>query len=197
MARFVVKDNFYKKAKKDGFRARSAYKLQEILEKYRLISKGDKVLDLGAAPGSWLQVESSTVGGSGVVVGIDILAIAPLAAPNVRLKKMDIREMDFQALLTELGIPIFDVITSDIAPNLSGIADVDDANIAELYTIVLRVVKEGLRKGGSFLIKLFMSPQLGDMTADLKPLFAKVITFKPKASRDVSAEVYLICLGKR
>jgi 23S rRNA (uridine2552-2'-O)-methyltransferase len=197
MARFVLKDTYYKKAKKDGFRARSAFKLEEVQQKFAVIKKGDVILDLGAAPGSWLQVESTLTGPTGKVVGIDILPVAPLGVSNIVLKKQDIRQTDIQALLTEIGSSSFDVITSDIAPNLSGIRDVDNANILNIYEAVIRVVSMGLKKGGSFLIKVFMSSELDTMISQVKPHFAKVTTFKPKASRDVSAEVYLICTGKK
>ncbi len=196
-ARYVVKDTFYKKAKKDGYRARSAYKLEEIQQKFTLIKKGDRVLDLGAAPGSWVQLESVLVGPGGLVVGFDILPITPVPASNVVLKKADIREVDVQGLLRETGTPAFDVVTSDIAPNLSGIRDADIARIHELYLAVLRITDEALRRGGGFLIKLFFSPDFADMEAALKPRFSKVATFKPKASRSVSDEVYLVCTGKK
>jgi 23S rRNA (uridine2552-2'-O)-methyltransferase len=197
MPRYVVKDTFYKKAKKEGYRARSAYKLEEVQQKFRIIRPRDKILDLGAAPGGWLQVESTLAGKEGLVVGIDILPVAPLQLANVVFRKEDIRELRVADFLAELAIPSFDVITSDIAPNLSGIKDVDYANIMDLYQAVLRVVKEGLRQGGNFLIKVFVSPEFKSMTVDLQPLFARVTAFKPKASRDVSAETYLVCMGKR
>jgi 23S rRNA (uridine2552-2'-O)-methyltransferase len=197
MPRFTVKDSFYQKAKKEGYRARSAFKLEEIQQRFRIIARGDRVLDLGAAPGSWLQIESALAGEKGLAVGIDILPIAPFPASNIILKRADIKEIDVAGLLKELAIPAFDVITSDVAPNLSGIREVDDANILDLYLAVIRVVREGLRGGGNFLIKLFIGPEFRDMAGDLKPLFSKVSTFKPKASRSVSSEVYLVGMGKR
>jgi 23S rRNA (uridine2552-2'-O)-methyltransferase len=197
MPRFIVKDTFYKKAKDAGYRARSAYKLQEIQRRFRVMSKGDAVLDLGCAPGSWLQVESALVGASGLVVGLDILPVKALSLPNVTVKQADIRQIDVAALLSGTGRPAFDVVTSDIAPNLSGIKDVDNANIYDLYRAVMDVVERGLKKGGNVVIKLFVSPDLREMAKELKPLFAKVATFKPEASRDVSSEVYLVALGKR
>ncbi len=197
MPRYVVKDTFYKKAKAAGYRARSAYKLEEIQKKFRVIQKGDAVLDLGAAPGSWLQVESALVGEQGLVVGLDILPVKTLSLANVSVKQADIRDVDLAALLAETGRPAFDVVTSDIAPNLSGIKDVDNANIYDLYRAVAHIVEQGLKKGGNFVIKLFFSPDFKDISTDLKPLFSKVATFKPEASRDVSAEVYLVALGKR
>jgi 23S rRNA (uridine2552-2'-O)-methyltransferase len=196
-ARYVVKDTFYKKAKKEGYRARSAYKLEEIAQKFSLIRRGDKVLDLGAAPGSWVQVESALVGDEGLVVGLDILPMAPLPAPNVRLMCVDIREVDVAALLREAQIPAFDVITSDIAPNLSGVREVDAARLEALSLAVLAVVEGALKNGGNFLIKLFFSPDLTPMASELKRRFSKVTIFKPKASRGVSAEIYLVCTRKR
>jgi 23S rRNA (uridine2552-2'-O)-methyltransferase len=197
MPRFVVKDTFYEKAKKEGFRARSVYKLEEMQRRFRLIKQGDRVLDLGAAPGSWLQAEVPLVGAKGLVVGLDILPITPLPASNVVLRRGDIRELDVGELLKELHLPSFGIITSDIAPNLSGIREVDDAHVLDLYLAVVRVVKEGLQQGGNFVIKVFFSPEFRDMASDLRPLFSKVVVFKPKASRGVSAEVYLVCTGKR
>jgi 23S rRNA (uridine2552-2'-O)-methyltransferase len=190
MPRRVVKDTFYEKAKKEGFRARSIYKLEEMQQRFKLIRPGDRVLDLGAAPGSWL------VGACGLVVGLDILPISPLSGQNIVLRRGDIRTLDVGALLTELSLPFFDVVTSDIAPNLTGIRDVDDAHVADLFLAVVRVVTEGLRKGGNFVVKVFFSPGFRDMALDLRPLFSKVVVFKPKASRGVSPEVYLVCTGK-
>jgi len=197
MPRYVIKDTFYKKAKKEGYRARSAYKLEEVQQKYRLIRPADRVLDLGAAPGGWLQVEAALVGERGLVVGLDILPMTPLAAPNVVVRQGDIRALDLAGFLSELAIPSFDVVTSDIAPNLSGIREVDHANAMELYLAVTRVVKEALRPGGNFLIKVFVSPEFKEITSRLDAIFSKVVAFKPKASRDVSAETYLVCMGKR
>ncbi len=155
------------------------------------------MLDLGAAPGGWVQVESGLVGDRGLVVGLDILPITSLPLANVVLRKGDIRDLSVTDFLSDLAIPSFDVVTSDIAPNLSGIRDVDRANVMDLYQAVIRVVKEGLRQGGNFLIKVFVSPEFKDMTIDLRPAFSKVTAFKPKSSRDVSAETYLVCTGKR
>jgi 23S rRNA (uridine2552-2'-O)-methyltransferase len=197
MPRFIVKDTFYKKAKKEGYRARSAYKLEETQTKFRIIRPGDRVLDLGAAPGGWLQVESGLVGPTGTVVGLDILPITPLTLANVIARREDIRELRIPDFLADFSIPAFDVVTSDIAPNLSGIREVDHANMMDLYQAVARIVREALKRDGNFLIKVFVSPELKDITSDLKPLFSKVTAFKPKASRDVSAETYLVCMGKR
>ena len=113
------------------------------------------------------------------------------------VKKADIREVDVPALLRETGIPAFDVVTSDIAPNLSGIREVDIARMQDLYEAVLGIADGGLTKGRNFVVKLFFSPAFADTAAGLKERFSKVATFKPKACRAVSDEVYLIGMGKR
>ena len=197
MGRFVVKDRFYTKAKQEGFRARSAYKLQEIQQKYRAIKRGDKVLDLGCAPGSWLQVISGLVGDHGLVTGVDLLPILPLAPKNISARVADIRIVSCAELLAGLSIPTFDVITCDIAPNLSGMREVDNANIAELFTAVRTIVKDALKKGGTFIFKSFFGEDFKPTVKELETLFARVSIYKPAASRGVSSEVYLVCQGKR
>ena len=162
MGKFVVKDSFYNKAKKEGFRARSAYKLQEIQDKYRLIKKNDKVLDLGCSPGSFLQVIASIVGEQGLVFGIDILPTPKLAPINIITIQADINKTDIRVALSELSLAAFDVATCDIAPNLSGIRDVDNANIENLAEAVLKTVRESLKPGGSFIIKSFFTDPVFD-----------------------------------
>ena len=196
MGKFVVKDSFYNKAKKEGFRARSAYKLKEIQDKYHLIKKGDKVLDLGCAPGSFLQVLSDIVSDDGLAFGIDILPTPKLPAKNITAIQADIREIDIKNILSELSIPAFDTATCDIAPNLSGIRDVDNANIEDLANAVIKTVREALKPGGAFILKSFFSESLKGVTQELQKTFQKVTPYKPAASRSVSSEVYLICTGK-
>ena len=197
MGRFIVKDTYFTKAKQEGFRARSAYKLQEIQQKYKLIKKGDRVLDLGCAPGGWLQVLSGLVGGTGLVVGIDLLPVAPMPQKNVVTHVADLRTLDPTSLLVGPSFPPFDVITCDIAPNLSGIRDVDTARIADVFAAVKRVVASALRPGGSFILKSFFSEDFKPTIKDLETLFARVSVYKPAASRGASSEVYLVCAGKR
>ena len=197
MGRFIVKDSFYKKAKQEGYRARSAYKLKEIQDKYHLIKKDDKVLDLGCAPGSFLQVISGIVGDNGLAFGIDILPAPKLPAKNVVTVCADIREINIKAILSDLSLNHFDVMTCDIAPNLSGISDVDNAHIEDLTGAVIKVVQEGLKSGGNFIIKSFFTATLKGITQELQKTFQKVSTFKPTASRSVSSEVYLVCTGKK
>jgi 23S rRNA (uridine2552-2'-O)-methyltransferase len=197
MGKFVVKDSFYNKAKKEGFRARSAYKLKEIQDKYHLIRKGDRVLDLGCAPGSFLQVLSGIVGDSGMACGIDILPTPKLPSKNIIAIQADIRTIDINSILSDLSIFAFDAATCDIAPNLSGIRDVDNANIEDLAHAVIKTVREGLRPGGTFILKSFFTDTLKGVTQELQKTFQKVTLYKPAASRSVSSEVYLVCTGKR
>jgi 23S rRNA (uridine2552-2'-O)-methyltransferase len=197
MGKFIVKDIFYNKAKQEGYRARSAYKLKEIQEKYHLIKRGDKVIDLGCAPGSFLQVLSGIIGEEGFAVGIDILPTEKLPFSNVMTIEADIRGVQIHELLKGLSFHAADVVTCDIAPNLSGIRDVDNANIEELFDVVLSVVEEGLRKGGKLIIKSFFTATLKGFTEKLQKRFQKISTYKPVSSRSVSTEVFLVCTGKK
>jgi 23S rRNA (uridine2552-2'-O)-methyltransferase len=197
MGKFVVKDTFFKKAKHDGYRARSAYKLKEALDKYHLLKKGDKVLDIGCAPGSFIQVISGIIAQEGMVVGIDILPMKPFPSPNVRIVTDDIRTIDVKVLLNQCGLEYFDAITCDIAPNLTGIRDVDVGNVEELYRAVHAIILAGLKKGGNTILKLFMSDSFRDITQELKQRFNKVTVFKPQASRSISSETYLVCMDFR
>jgi 23S rRNA (uridine2552-2'-O)-methyltransferase len=193
MSRFIPKDTFYKKAKQDGFRARSAYKLKEIQDKYHIIKKGNKVLDLGCAPGSFLQVISGIVGQEGLAAGIDILPVPPLSCKNILTMVNDIRNINISDMLDTLSIKRFDVITCDIAPNLSGIREADDKNIEELYEAAKRIVAEGLKPGGHYILKSFFSEAFSAKQKDLKKLFNNVVVFKPSSSRSISSEIYLVC----
>lgn len=196
MSKFILKDSFYKKAKQEGYRARSAYKLKEISDKFGLIKKGDTVLDLGCAPGSFLQILSSMVGAKGTVIGIDILPTPALPAGNVTTYQADIREADIKDLLSGHSAGAFDAVTCDIAPNLSGIREVDDARIEELYLCVIKIVEEGLKPGGNFIVKSFFTSVQRGITDDLKKRFRGVSLYKPAASRSISSELYFICTGK-
>jgi 23S rRNA (uridine2552-2'-O)-methyltransferase len=197
VGKFNPRDTFYRKAKEDGFRARSAYKLLDIQKKYRVIRRGDAVLDLGCAPGSWLQVLSDLVGEQGLVLGIDVLPITPLPRKNVQALVADIRTVSAPELLASHSVPHFDVITCDIAPNLSGIRDVDNARITELYQAVRDIALKVLKPDGRFIIKSFFLEDLKQTRTELERLFTRVTIYKPAASRGVSAEVYLVCEGKK
>jgi 23S rRNA (uridine2552-2'-O)-methyltransferase len=196
MGKFIPKDTFYKKAKQDGYRARSAYKLKEVQDKYHIIKKGGKVLDLGCAPGSFLQVISEIVGQEGLAVGIDILPITPLPYKNILTMVNDIRNINMSDMLDTLSIKRFDVITCDIAPNLSGIREADEKNIEELYEASKRIAAEGLKPGGHYILKSFFSEAFSAKQKDLKNLFTHVSIFKPASSRNISSEIYFVCKEK-
>lgn len=197
MGRFLVKDTFFLKAKKDGFRARSAYKLIEIQKKFHVIKKGDKVLDLGCSPGSFIQVIREIVGEEGLVVGIDILDTQPFFSKNIIVLKGDILKIDISAVLSEYGIDAFDVITSDISPNISGIREVDEKNRRDVYDAIKRVVSAALREGGNLVMKSFFTESFSPLRRELDRTFSEVFVHRPEATRRASSEVYLVCLRKR
>jgi len=197
MGKFIPKDTFFKKAKQDGYRARSAYKLKEALDKFHIIKKGDKVLDIGCAPGSFMQVISNIVGQEGKVIGIDILPLKPFSANNTITVTCDIRNINIKDILDEHAIGHFDVITCDIAPNLTGIREADNKNVEELYHAVNDIMLDGLKKGGNAFLKLFFSDVFSDINKNMKGLFKKVTVFKPIASRSASSEIYLVCFDKK
>lgn len=197
MSKFVLRDKYFQKAKQNGYRARSAYKLKEIQEKYKLIKKADRVLDLGCAPGSFLQILEEIVGPEGIVVGIDILPTKKLPQKNIVTLQGDIRETDIKELCVLYTPAGFNVITCDISPNLSGIREVDNRNVGELYDAVQGVVLKVLRVGGHFVFKSFFSEDFGSIKSSLATMFSKVSIFKPAASRSISSEIYLVAIGKK
>jgi len=188
---YQVKDKFFLKAKDEGYRARSAYKLKEILEKNPIIKTGDHVLDLGAAPGSFLQVASQIVGPAGSVIGIDLKPIKPLK--NVKTFVGDI--FDYNYLEKVLNGEKFDAVISDLAPNTTGIKFIDKDNSVELNLAALKTAKRHLKKGGGAIFKIFQSNQINNFLSAAKTLFAEVALFKPKAVRATSSEIYVVCTG--
>lgn len=190
---FVARDRFAKKAKEKGFLARSAFKLGELNQKFRLLKPGDKILDLGAAPGSWLQVASKAVEPGGRALGIDIQPVN-WSAPNVTTLQQDIFDRNLLELLKAGGQ--FDVILSDLAPRTSGNKNRDQALSLALAERALQIADVVLRPGGSLVVKIFQSPETRGFAARLKKSFAAVRIHKPKASRERSFEIYIIGLGK-
>ncbi|MCX7966280.1 MAG: RlmE family RNA methyltransferase [Syntrophorhabdaceae bacterium] len=196
MKKSDLKDAFFKKAKKEGYRARSVYKLKEIQEKFNIIKRGDRVLDLGCSPGSFLQYISELIGDNGLAVGIDILPTHPINRKNIITIQADIKTIDIKEVLKANSIDCFDVITCDIAPNLTGIRETDDKNIEELFFVVKNYVECALKKHGSLILKSFFSENFRSIQSNLKVLFKKVTVYKPQASRSISSEIYLICQDK-
>jgi 23S rRNA (uridine2552-2'-O)-methyltransferase len=196
---FIVQDPYFEKAKKLGYRARSAFKLIEIQEKYNIIQPKMHVLDVGAAPGSFLQVIGKIVDMEHKVVGIDITKINPnLGRPNIYLLQESIFEYEkVRTYLDSLEIGQFDLITSDIAPSTTGMSGVDQYRSVELNLAILDVAKVFLIKWGNLILKVFVGEDVNDLMWPLKLNFAKVSRFKPKACRERSFEEYFICIGKK
>jgi 23S rRNA (uridine2552-2'-O)-methyltransferase len=191
------KDFYYRKAKKEGLRARSAYKIEEIAERFRLLRKGMAVLDLGAAPGGWLQIIGDKVGPSGAAVGIDLVPIAPIAKPAVRTAVLDARAPDFEQQLAALHRGPFDLVTSDMAPKTCGIKDTDEARSLELASLALQTARTTLRAGGNFVCKVFMGSGFDGFVAECKKVFEKTRVVRPEATRERSYEHYIVGLGRR
>jgi len=188
-------DRYFKKAKQEGYRSRAAYKLLELQERYRILKAGEGVIDLGAAPGGWLQVAAKVVGQNGKVIGVDLESIQPLPARNVILLCGDIRSEPIQQRIRELiGGPAHCVL-SDLAPKLSGIRDADMARCLELNRTALAVARQLLRRGGLLLVKSFISDDLQLFTAELKQHFSAVQRTKPEATRQGSSEFYFFAKG--
>ena len=207
------KDEYYNKAKQQGYRARSAYKLQQLDEEADLLSRGDTVVDLGAAPGGWLQVAAERVGPDGRVVGVDFQRIDDLDHDNVETVRGDMtddrtRYYLRKALGAEEGTragdrdgesvpprPV-DVVISDMAPNMSGEYSLDHARSIHLARQAFETALELLKPGGDFVVKVFDGPDLADFRADVGDEFQYVRAYTPEASRKESSERYLIAKGR-
>ena len=191
-----VNDFFVKQAKKEGYRSRAAYKLLEIADRDRLLKPGMIVVDLGAAPGSWSQVASQKIGHKGKVIALDILEMAPL--PGVEFIQDDFREERALLELREhLGEQQPDLVISDMAPNMSGIAVSDQARSMYLAELALAFSIEQLNYGGNFLVKVFQGRDFDSFIRDMRAGFSNVLVRKPEASRNRSNELYLVGLGKK
>lgn len=185
------KDYYYRLAKEKGYRSRAAFKLLEIVKTYRLIESGYKVLDLGSAPGGWLQVASEFVGKDGYVLGVDIQAIKPLNLENVETLIMDVEDPKIiDTILSKEGK--FNTVLSDISPKMTGIYEMDHYRQICLARKSFEIAKHVLIKEGAFLVKVFDGPELKGFLEEIKPFFKKVKLIKPKASRSKSSELYIL-----
>ena len=186
------KEFFYKKAKTEEYRARSAYKLIELQEKFHLIKKGDTVLDLGAAPGSWSQVALEFAGKNGKVIGVDILPIAPLAENFVFIQG-DLMKPETAKKINAIAEKV-DVVISDAAPEFSGIKALDIGKASDMNFAILDLAKQVLKIGGNFVCKSFQSSEFQDFLKEVRKAFSDVKTIKPAASEKKSPEIYVIGL---
>jgi 23S rRNA (uridine2552-2'-O)-methyltransferase len=191
-----LNDPYVKLAQKEGYRARAAYKLMEIDDKDKLIKSGMTVVDLGSAPGSWSQVAVQRLKGHGKVIALDILDMQPIG--GVTFIQGDFREESVLRVLEEKinNTPV-DLVIADMAPNISGVKDVDQAGAAYLTELALDFSRDWLKPGGNFLVKVFIGAGFEEILQNMRQMFDKVVTRKPKASRDRSSEVYLLGLGRK
>jgi 23S rRNA (uridine2552-2'-O)-methyltransferase len=190
------KDQYRKLAKQKGYRSRAAFKLIQLNKSYKIIKKSDKVIEFGCAPGGWIQVVSQLVGQSGYVMGLDLKEIQPLA--NARFLKGSIEDPQLvQALLQDMGPDgsKFDVVLSDMSPNVSGIWEIDHERQIHLTRHALTVSTKILASGGNAVYKIFQGASTRSFVEDLAEHFALVKLSKPPASRQESSELYIICLG--
>jgi 23S rRNA (uridine2552-2'-O)-methyltransferase len=191
-----VNDEYVKRAQKEGYRARAAYKLLEIDDKDKLIKPGMTIVDLGATPGSWSQVVTQRLKGQGRIIALDILDMQPIK--GVEFLQGDFREESILRQLEQmLNNKQADLVIADMAPNMSGIADVDQAGAIYLTELALDFSKDWLKPRGNFLVKVFIGAGFEELLRDMRLMFDKVVTRKPKASRDRSSEVYLLGLSKK
>lgn len=188
-------DRYTARAKKEGFAARSVYKLEEIDRRTQLLRAGLKVLDLGAAPGSWTQYVAAKVGPRGRVVAVDLNPLRVATGPNTTAVQMDVLAAPLEQFDT-LGGP-FDVVLSDMAPHTTGIADADAARSAELVERAVAVAARVLAPGGKLLAKIFQGAEFEAVRAQMRQLFTEVRVIKPEASRKESREIYLAASGRR
>jgi 23S rRNA (uridine2552-2'-O)-methyltransferase len=187
-------DQYVKQAQKLGYRSRACFKLLEIQEKDRLIRPGNLVIDLGSAPGGWSQVAAELVGHKGRVIASDILPMDSLA--GVEFIKGDFTEAEvFEQLLVLIDNDCVDLVISDMAPNLSGVKDVDQPQAMYLVELALDMAKQVLKPGGALVAKVFQGEGFDEYYREVRLVFTRVVTRKPDSSRARSREVYMVATG--
>ena len=191
------KDFYFRKAKQEGLRARSAFKIDEILKRHDLLPRGGAVLDLGAAPGGFLQILAEAVGEKGVAVGVDLEPIRRIGKPWVRTGVVDLLDPGALAAIRALHPGPYDLVTSDMAPKTIGIKITDEARSLELVHVALGIAEALLRRGGGFVAKVFMGGEFPALQKELRGRFDRVSVVRPKATREHSFEVFVVGTGFR
>jgi len=196
---FVVRDDYFFRAKKLGYRARSVFKLLEIQERFSLITPKMSVLDIGSAPGSFLQALDKIVRENIPIIGVDLKEIEPISG---RIHTIVCDVFDFEELRQEISkfVPenhLFNVITSDIAPNTTGRFDIDQYASVELNIAICQLSDVFLKSGGNMILKVFQGEDFYELTREVKKRFSDMKTYKPLACRDSSHEIYVLCFGKK
>ena len=189
------KDTFYARAKAAGYRSRAAFKLQQLVQRGRLLRRGDCVVELGAWPGGWLQVVAAHVGPKGRIVGVDLQAIETLPETNVITLVGDVSDRRTQERVREVCDGRADVLLSDLAPKLTGVRARDEVQTQALADSVIQWVECILKPQGTLVIKLFMGHGLQEYVARLRTLFREVRLTRPEATRKGSAELYAVASG--
>jgi 23S rRNA (uridine2552-2'-O)-methyltransferase len=189
-----VNDAWVHRAQAEGWRSRAAFKLLELDDRDRFLRPGSRVVDLGAAPGGWSQVAAARVGAKGRVIALDVLPMEPI--PGVTFLQGDFgTDAVLEALRAEVGVRAIDVVISDLAPNVSGVAVVDQPRAMNLAELALDFAGECLVEGGTLVTKLFQGTGFDELVAAVRRRFKRVAVRKPKASRPESREVYLVAQG--
>lgn len=186
------KDSYYQQAKESGYRSRAYFKLRDIQNKFSIMHPGDKVLDLGAWPGGWLQCAARHVGPQGLVTGIDLQAIEPLPEPQVHLIQGDMRDDESLEAVISLAQGKYDVLVSDMSPKLSGVKEVDRLAAVSLLELALWVADAALRPGGIFVAKAFKSNESEEFYRTARPKFDKLVREELKSTRKTSNEFYIV-----
>jgi len=194
-ARKRKREHFYMMAKRVGYRSRAAFKLKQLDRRYGLLRRGGVVVDLGAAPGGWLQVSRERVGDGGFVLGVDLLPIAKLPYDNITTLVSDITDEATPELIRKKLPRAADVVLSDASPKISGVWDVDHARSIELARAALAIAGAVLAPGGRLLVKVFQGDMFDDFVSEVQKKFSFVKVSKPAASRKGSAEAYVIAKG--
>ncbi len=194
---YQPRDGFFRKAKREGYRSRAAYKLLEINRRFRLIRTGHAVVDLGAAPGGWLQVASGLAGSRGRVLGFDLQPIQPFSRENVATFELDILAEDAAERIGEmLGCPV-DCVLSDMAPRLSGIRDADHRRALDLGRKAFEIARTVLKPRGAFLFKTFTGVDVEGLVGEVSNRFHEVQRVRSAATREGSSEIYVAAKGFR
>lgn len=189
------KDYYRRLAREEGYKSRAAYKLLEAITKYKLIRPGDRVVDLGAAPGGWLQVASETVGSRGIVVGVDLSPLK-VEMENTHALRMDVNDAALPEKVNGLLGGKADVLLSDLAPRISGIWELDQYKQIDLTIRSITIGDSLLRPGGNAMLKLFQGERFKEAENEARKRYGFVALMKPRASRNESSEMYLVCLGR-
>lgn len=185
------RDQYRRLAKENSYRSRAVYKLLQINKSYRILKNGMKVVDIGAAPGGWLQFASKITGENGLVVGVDLKDIEPI--PNVVTLKGDVEDRETLTLILEFLGGKADLVLSDLAPNVSGLWEIDHLKQIELTRKAVEITRKILKQEGNALYKVFQGEATSEFISDTRKIFSKVIITKPDASRKQSSELYLLC----